>query len=54
MGYHRGDAKDAEGIIFSFAVERTAKEKCCPFGRIRFLFFDLTQKNKNTVYSAFW
>jgi hypothetical protein len=48
-GYHRGDAKDAEGTIFSLAVERTAKEKYCPPERMLFLFFGHSAKNKNTI-----
>jgi len=31
--------KDAEDNIFSFAVERTAKEKQCPSGRIDLVVF---------------
>ena len=37
--FYRRDAKGAEDNIFSFAVERTAKEKQCPSGRIAFIVF---------------
>jgi len=53
MGYHRRDAKDAEGTIFSFAVERTAKEKYCPSERILFLFFGHLAKNKSAIGFGF-
>jgi len=47
---HRRVAKHAEDNIFSFAVERTAKEKQCPFGRIAlFVFRPLSEKQKKII-----